>query len=122
MHWFARVAIIIGGNSFALWLAEKYVPGFVLDANWIQLATIAIILTLLNFFLKPLITLILGPIIVLTLGLGVIVVNAIIVYLLPILADNLDFLHGSITIETIPALIFGTLIISAVNFVIHLAT
>ena len=60
--------------------------------------------------------------IVITLGLAVIVVNAIIIYLLPIVANHLDFLHGSITIETIPALLYATLIVSAVNFLIHLAT
>lgn len=122
MHWLAKIAFVIAGNGLALWLADKYVPGFVLNANWYQLALIAFILALLNFFLKPVLTLILGPIIVLTLGLGVIIVNAIIIYLLPILADRLDFLHGSISIETIPALLFATLIVSAVNFVIHLAT
>ncbi len=121
MHWLVRIVIIIVGNGFALWLADKYVPGFVLNASWYQLALIALILALLNFILKPIFTLILGPIIVLTLGLGIILVNAIIIYLLPILADHLDFLHGSISIQTIPALLFTTLIVSAVNFVIHLA-
>lgn len=121
MHWLARIFVVIVGNAFALWVANRYVPGFVLHATWIQLGLIALILALLNFVLKPVLTLILGPIIILTLGLGVIIVNAIIIYLLPIIADNLDILHGSISIETIPALLFGTLIVSAVNFIIHLA-
>ncbi len=121
MHWLARIAIIIAGNAFALWLAQKYIPGFSIKANLWQLILIALILSLLNFFLKPLLTLLLGPVIALTLGLGIIIVNAIIIYLLPILANNIDFLRGSITIETIPALIFTTLIVGAVNFVIHLA-
>lgn len=121
MHWLARIFIIIVGNAFALWVANQYVSGFALHANWLQLALIALILAILNFVLKPVLTLILGPIIVLTLGLGVIIVNAVIMYLLPLVANNLDILHGSIRIETIPALLFATLIVSAVNFVIHLA-
>lgn len=120
MHWF-RALIIIVGNAFALWLANRYIPGFVLSASLWQLLFIALVLTLLNFFLKPVLTLILGPVIVITLGLGVIVVNAIILYLLTVLANHLDLLHGSITIQTIPALIFATLIVSAINFVIHIA-
>ena len=63
----------------------------------------------------------LGPVIILTLGLGVIIVNAIILFILPIIADHIDFLHGSITIQTIPALFFATLVVSIINFIIHLA-
>lgn len=116
-----KAGAVILGNAFALWLANLYVPGFVLTATWIQLIVLALILALLNFFLKPVLTLVLGPVIILTLGLGVLIVNAIIIYLLPILARHLDMLHGSISIETIPALIFTTLIVSAINFIIHIA-
>jgi putative membrane protein len=122
MHWLARIVLVILGNSFALWLANQYVPGFVLNATWVQLVIIALVLSLLNFILKPIFTLILGPIIILTLGLGVLIVNAIIIYLLPILADHLDFLNGSIKIQTIPALLLTTLIASVINFIIHLVT
>lgn len=121
MHFLVKVSLVIVGNGAALWLANKYVPGFVLHASWFQLALIAFILALLNFILKPILTLILGPIIILTLGLGVIVVNAIIIYLLPALANHLDILRGSISIETTLALLLTTLVVSAINFVIHLA-
>ena len=121
MHWLARLAIIVGGNALALWVANTYVPGFVLNGSWITLVLIALTLAVLNFFLKPILTLVLGPVIILTLGLGVLIVNGIILYILPIIADHIDFLHGSITIQTIPALCFATLIISIINFIIHLA-
>ena len=121
MHWFARLVIVVSGNALALWIANSYVPGFVLNGNWITLILIALVLAALNFLLKPILTLILGPIIILTLGLGVLVVNAIILYLLPIVASHIDFLHGSIIIQTIPALFFATLIISIINFIIHVA-
>lgn len=120
MHWLLKVLIIILGNALALWLANHFVPGFALSANILQLIVIGLILALLNAVLKPVLTLALGPIIVLTLGLGLIVVNAVILEVLSILANHLDFLQGSITIQSIPALIFATLIISVVNFVIHL--
>ncbi len=119
MHWFARLVIIVGGNALALWLANTWVPGFVLNGNWITLILIALVLAVLNFLLKPLLTLVLGPIIILTLGLGVIIVNALILFLLPIVTDHIDFLHGSIIIQNIPALFFATLIVSIINFIIH---
>lgn len=121
MHWLFKFVIIVAGNALALWLAWLYVPGFELNTtNWVQLALIALILALLNGLLKPLLTLILGPIIVLTLGIGVLVVNAVILYILSILPNYIDFLQGGIRIDGIPALIYATLIVTAVNFVIHL--
>jgi putative membrane protein len=121
MHWLLKFVIIVAGNGLALWLAWLYVPGFELNtANWVQLAAIALILALLNAILKPILTLILGPVIVLTLGVGILVVNAIILYVLSILPNYIDFLQGSIRIDGIPALIYATLIVTAVNFVIHL--
>jgi putative membrane protein len=121
MHWLAKVILITIGNAFALWIANLYVPGFVANTNLVSLILLALVLAILNFLLKPVLTLILGPIIVLTLGLGVLVVNGLILWLLPIIAAHLAFLQGSISIQTIPALIFSTVIVSVVNFVIHLA-
>jgi putative membrane protein len=114
------VVIIVAGNALALWLANLYVPGFVASLNWSQLLLLAFVLAVLNFILKPILSLILGPIIILTLGLGILIVNGIILWLLPIVADHIDFLHGSITIQTIPALIITTIIVSAVNLLIHI--
>jgi putative membrane protein len=111
----------VGGNALALWIANSWVPGFVLNGNWVTLVLIALVLAGLNFLLKPVLTLVLGPIIILTLGLGVLIVNAIILYILPIIADHIDFLHGSIIIQNIPALFFATLVISVINFIIHVA-
>src|SRR5580698_3855552 len=101
MH-FIKIIIIILGNALALWLANHWVPGFILTANLLQILVIGLILAVLNFLLKPLLALVLGPIILITLGLGIIIVNAIILWLLPILANHLDFLRGSITIQSIP--------------------
>ena len=121
MQWLGRMILIIAGNAVALWVANRYVPGFALNGNWVAIVLVALILSFLNFLLKPILTLVLGPVIILTLGLGVIIVNALILYLLPIVADHIDFLRGSIMIQNIPALFFATLIVSVINFIIHLA-
>ena len=86
----------------------------------LKLAGVTLILTLLNFFIRPALKLLFGPIILLTLGLGIIAINGIILYLLTISVNHLDVLRGSIIIETIPALIYGTLIITAVNWIIRI--
>jgi putative membrane protein len=121
MHWLARAIVSIAGNALALWIAYLYVPGFILNPHWIAIVLIALILTLLNFLLKPLLTLLFGPVIILTLGLALILVNVIILYLLVIITTHIDLLSGSIIIQSIPALFFATIVISVVNFIIHLA-
>ena len=119
MHWLAKVALTILGNAFALWLANLFIPGFVVHATVSQLLLIALALAFLNWFLKPLLTLVFGPIIILTLGIGILIVNAVILLLLPILVDHIDFLRQSINIQNIPALILATVLVSAVNLVVH---
>jgi len=122
MHWLFKLALIVAGNAFALWLANRWVTGFVLTAPITGLILLGLTLAILNFILKPVLTLALGPIIIITLGLGLIIVNAIILWLAAYLSHlpQLDFIHGSITIESIPALFFATIIVSVVNFIIHL--
>lgn len=115
MKWLAKLLLIIAANAAAIWAAKEYIPGIGFEGTSQELAIAAIVLMLLNSILKPILKLILGPIIVLTLGLGIILVNALVIYVLDLLSQNL-------TIEGIPALVYATVLISAVNFVVHLAT
>ena len=96
--------------------------GFLLSAPLLGLILLGLTLAILNFLLKPVLTLVLGPLIIITLGLGLIVVNAIILWFASYLSNlpQLDFIHGSITIQSIPALLLATIIVSVVNFIIHL--
>lgn len=120
MRWLLKIVILIAGNAFGLWLAYLCVPGFVVSTDPFKLVLIALVLVLLNAILKPVLTLIFGPIIILTLGLGIIVVNAAILLVLQFFGNHLTILSGGINIDGIPALIFATLILSAINFVVHL--
>ncbi len=115
MKLIAKIIVAILANGIALLAAAAYIPGFKLEGDLKQIVGIALILTLLNFLLKPILKLVLGPVIVLTLGLGLILVNALILYILDIISKNL-------TIETIPALVYATILVGVVNFVFHLAT
>ena len=115
MRLLAKLILIIGLNALALWAAAQYIDGFNFTGGAREFAVAAVILTLLNFFIKPVLKLFLGPIIILTLGLGLVLVNALMLYLLDLISNNLK-------IDDIPALIYGTLLITVVNFVVHLAT
>ena len=115
MRLIAKLIVAVLLNALGLWLAASYISGFRLSPGLRDIAVIAGVLALLNFFVKPVLKLLLGPIIVLTLGLGILFVNALILYILDILAQNL-------TIETALALFYATLTFSALNLLFHLAT
>ena len=115
MKFLAKIIVTIAVNAFALWAAANYIPGFTITADFKGFLVLALILSALNYFLKPIITLILGPVIVLTLGLGIFLVNALMLFIL-------DKLSTNITIDNVPALIYGTLLVSLINFILHLAT
>lgn len=115
MYLIARIIVRTIANGIALFAAAYWIPGFVLSVSDLESAAIvAGTLTLLNFFIKPILELILSPVIILTLGLGLIVVNAIILYVL-------DFLMPTLTIQTIPALLLAGILVGAVNLLFHLA-
>jgi len=99
-------------NLFSLWTASYFVPGFIISKDTQSFLIIGLLFTLINLFIRPLLKLVLSPLIILTLGLGIIVVNAVVLYLL-------DYFSTNVSIIDIPSLVYATLIISAVNLVGH---
>lgn len=110
-----KILFLFLSNLAAIWTAAYFVVGFSVSSNLGGLIEIAAILTALNLLIKPIIKLILSPIIIITLGLGIILVNGSILYIL-------DFFSDNITITGLAPLLYATLIISIVNFIIHLFT
>ena len=99
-------------NSLGIYLSARYITGFHFVGDWGQLLLVGLVLMILNLILKPILKLILSPIIILTLGLGLILINAGILYLL-------DILSPALSIEgTLPLLMAGILF-SVLNFVFH---
>lgn len=104
--------LIFLGNLLSLWAASYFVLGFVISKDTQNFLMIGLLFTLINFFIRPILKLILSPLIILTLGLGIIVVNAVVLYLL-------DYFSKNVSIIDIPSLVYATLIISAVNLISH---
>lgn len=99
-------------NLLALILAGALIPGFIISGNLTNLAIAAAIFMLLNTYFKPLVKMILSPLIILTLGLFTLVINGGMLYLLDILSEG-------VTISGKEPLIYGTLLITGVNFLFH---
>lgn len=115
MKLLARIIASIIVNGVALFAADYVIEGFSLDvADLRSAAIVAATLMILNFALKPVLKLMLGPVIVLTLGLGLIFVNGFVLW-------TLDIIFPQLTIQSIAALLEATLVIGAINFVFQLA-
>ncbi len=102
------------GNALALVASGYLVAGFNLDLSNLQAAAALVaVFTGLNVIIKPVLRFFLGPLIILTLGLFNIIITGGFLYVVDIYSQNLN-------ISGLPALIYGTLIITAVNIIIHL--
>lgn len=109
-----RLVWQIGGNALAIYIASYLLDGFNFTGNIAALLITALILGIVNFFLKPILKFFLAPLIILSLGLVSIVINMIILAFI-------DYLIPELYIATLLALFLGTIIISAVNLFITTA-
>lgn len=115
LKFLARAIVAISLNVIGFWLMSQYISGFILKSDILTILSVATLFTILNFVVRPILKLFLGPLIVLTLGVGVILVNVVLLYILDIVSKNL-------TIETIPALLYASIIVGILNVIFHLAT
>lgn len=111
MRLFTRLIISFLVNALALVAADKIIAGFTLTLTLENIAIAAGLLTLINAFIRPVLKLFFAPIIILTLGIGIIVLNALILL-------ALDFLLEGLIIEGILPLLAGTVLIGLVNILI----
>lgn len=112
MGFIRKIILILLGSFLSLWTAAYFISGFHIAENFKSFALAAAIFTLLNVFIRPVIKIIFSPVIFITFGLGIVLVNALIIYLL-------DYFSQGVIIDDIESLALSTLIISAVNFIIH---
>lgn len=107
------IIIAAASNFAALVAAARLVPGFKINGDYQDVIIASLIFALLNLTAKPLLKFLLTPLIILSLGFGIILLNALMLYLLTILTKT-------ITIEGTLSLFFATVVVSFVNFSIHL--
>lgn len=88
-------------------LSAALVTGINYD-KWTTLVLVVLLLGLFNVFLRPLLVLFTLPFVVLTLGLGLIVINAVLLYFVDYLVDGFE-------VDGVWSALFGSLIISVTN-------
>ena len=95
-----------------------------LQGDWWQVIVVALILALINSYLKPILKLLSFPITLLTMGLFAFILNAALLLLVAFIADlvNIDFTIGGFppdfTLNTIIGAIVGSIIISIVSILL----
>jgi putative membrane protein len=87
-----RRRIILGtfGNAIALWAAARIVGNVDLSRSWWTVVLAALVLTLLNLVLKPVVKLIALPFVILTLGIGLFLISALMLKLTSALVSGFD--------------------------------
>lgn len=111
MKFLYRFLFSLFSNLVAFIIAERYITGFIITGDLRQLLFAVAIFTVINTFIRPVLKLIFGPIIILTFGLGILIINAFMLYLLDKFSEN-------VTIQGLEPLAYATLIISVVNLIV----
>ncbi len=104
--------------ALALFVAAWAVPGINVDGDgWIVYAAMAVILSLANAFVRPLLSLLTCPLILLTLGIFTLVINAVTLLVASALANNI--FHVGFYVDGFWPAFWGALIVSIVSVVLN---
>jgi putative membrane protein len=104
-----RLAVRIVVLAFVIGLVAKVVPGIHFDGSFVNLIELAVIFSLINLILGPILRLLSLPLIVLTLGLFLLVINAAILGLTALASRHL-------AIDGFWAALLGALIITVCSW------
>jgi len=104
-------------NAGALWVAELVVPGITFTEAWWKLLMVAVVFSLVNTFLKPILRILTLPITILTLGLFLLVINAGMLLLTSLVSDQLAL---GFHVADFWAALLGALVIAIVGFLLSI--
>ncbi len=113
-------------TAFAIWLASKWVNGIDIisppdKSTWLKIAVIlgiALVFTIVNALVKPIVQLLSLPLVILTLGLFLLVINALMLLLTAWLTELPDSVQYGLHVDGFWTAIWGSVIISIVNWVL----
>jgi putative membrane protein len=109
-------------NAIAVYVAVLVVPQ--ISGSWWQVIVVALILALINSYVKPIVKALSFPITLLTLGLFSLVLNALLLLLVAFIADKVDikFTIGgfppNFTADAFVGALLGSIVISVVSILL----
>lgn len=110
-------------TAFAIWLAANWIDKIEIvspedqgnGAKIVVLLAVAVVFTLVNAVIKPLVKLLSLPLVVLTLGLFLLVINALMLWLTAWITESTEY---GLRIDGFVAALVGAVIITVVNWVL----
>ncbi len=119
------IAVVVAVIVAKEWISFPAVNDLLkLQGNWWQVIVVAVILALINSYLKPILKLLSFPITLLTMGLFALVLNAALLLLVAFIADlvKIDFTIGGFppkfTADAFVGALLGSIVISLVSIVL----
>jgi len=118
-------------NASALLAASYLIDGFSIEPNAQTILTGAIVLSLVNIILKPILKIITFPINAVTLGFFGIIINAVLLYVTAYFVSGIQITGGLFSINAlgitipeiylswVPNLILSSFVISVVNWILR---
>lgn len=121
------LVVRILANALAIWVAAAVLDGVVLElgadgaarfddpATWFGLALVAVVFTVVNALVRPIVELLALPLVVLTLGLFLLVVNAGMVLLTAAISSALG---AGLAVDGFWSALWAAIVIGMVNWVL----
>lgn len=98
-------------NGVGLWIAQRLFEAVSFEENFGTIAAAALVLSLVNTLLKPLLVILTLPAVLLSLGLFMIVINGMVVYIA-------SQLYGPLEVTSFGGAILAGLVIGLVNYAV----
>ena len=110
----SRLVVTWAFNVVALFVASWLLSGISYGDQWWTLLIAGVVFTIVNMIVKPILTILSIPFIVVTLGLFYFLINILMLYLT-------DWIVSDFEIDTFWWAVLGAIIVSIVNWILHLA-
>ncbi len=114
-----RMLATILANALALFLVSQVLDDFVFTGGWVAPLIVALILSVLNLILKPILKLLSFPLVFLTGGLFLIILNAFILYLAQYLLTVMDIEGVALQVDGLLTYLIAAVIFGVANWLIH---
>jgi putative membrane protein len=106
-----RLIIGTAGNAVALWAAARIVGDVDLSRSWWTVLLAALLLTLLNWYIKPVLKVLAFPLILITAGIALFFISMLMLWIT-------DTLVGGFEIDGFWAYVKATIIVWLVNMIV----
>lgn len=104
-------------NMAALWVAIQLGIGLHFDGEWWKLLLVAVVFSLLNTYLRPILRILSIPITILTLGIFLLVINALMLLLTSAVSDALNL---GFSVDGFGAAFLGAIVVAIVGLLLSM--